>query len=160
MVGPWVFYQEIVEVVGDVVTITWSKGINQTEITSTTSAFFVGSPNVDIMDIDSNDEVFSTNSDMIISSLPLTSATQSSSIELGYGPTNGSTSGWTKLFTATITAGQTIDIPRRIFLPKGNFITVDKTGGSGNLKFTGTISIQQTVPLDSDINNDMEGNSP
>ena len=150
----------VVEVVDKVATITWSKGLDEAVFTGANSIFFVGSPNVEIMDIDNGDKIFSTNNDMIVSSLSLESGSNTSNIELGYGPTNDSTVGWTKLWTVTVPSGGIINIPRKFFLPKGNFLTVNKVGGTGNLHFTGTISIQQTVPLDSDLNDDMEGNSP
>lgn len=160
MVGPWVFYQEIGVVVDDVATISWNKGLDEAEITGVKSAFFRTVPSRDVMIIDSADKIFSTNNDMIISSLPIVSDVNTAEIEIGYGPVVDSTSGWTRLFSATTIAGQTLDIPRRIFMPKGNFITLNKVSGTGNLHFTGSISISQTITLDSELNNDMEGNSP
>ena len=146
-----------------VVTITWNDGIDITQIsgTGTLSAKFVTSPDEKIMDIDSNDNVFSTNKDMIVSEITISSTGDGNAdFELGYGPTVDSITGWTKLWSGNVTAATPLSNPRRIFLSKGNYLTLHRIGGTQNLLFDGDISISQEVAADSNLNDDMEGNSP
>ncbi len=146
-----------------VVTITWSDGIDITQIsgTGTLSTKFIDSPNVKIVDIDSNDNVFSTNKNMIVNSITIRSTGGSNAdFELGYGTTVDSITGWMKLWSGNVTDTTPLSNSRRIFLPKGNYLTLHRTGGTNNLFFDGDISISQEVTPDSNLNDDMEGNSP
>ena len=157
-----VFFPSItVEVDGDITTITWTNGLATTLLTGTqiASAKFLAAGNKTIMNIDAGDHVFSTNNDMIISALGLSTSTSSAVFEVGYGTTVDSISGWTMLWTGSATTTGAA-LPRPMFLPKGNYLTLRRISGGGTLRYTGAIIATQTVVADSNLNDDMEGNSP
>ena len=160
---PWSWYTPIVAVVAKVVTIIWKKGISTSNIaTGTSKSATFNSSNVNVFDIDSGDKVFSTNNDMIISDIKIQVVGAATGVtwELGYGTIVDSRTGWTKLWGNAGDANIIHTIPRDIFLPKGNYITLFKTSGTDTLRWEGSITISQTVTADSNLNDDMEGNAP
>ena len=141
-------------------TIIWNQGFDPLNLsTGQIESLQFNTSADDVMVIDDADHVFSTANGMIVTSLTVDTTSGSAVYEIGYGPTVDSISGWTKLWGgSTFSSADTL--PRAMYIPAGNYLTLRHVSGTGlNLRVT-NITITQEVAADSNLNDDMDGNSP
>ena len=148
------------EVIEGVPTITWNTGFDGLNLSAgQIESLQFSAAGDDVMEIDGADYVFSTANGMIVTSLSVVTTSLNAVYEIGYGPTVDSISGWTKLWGGNAsTSADTL--PRAMYIPAGNYLTLRHVSGTAlNLRVVG-ITITQEVAADSNLNDDMDGNSP